>query len=423
MDWLGELVGRVDPAEVVEPGQIPAFRQGWYPPAAHGALPSVSCALRPSRTQTVQEIIRFASARGLAVRAVGGGTSPGGRPEADVLLDLSGLDSVEIRESELTVVCGAGASLETVESALADNDLTHGHRLASARLATVGGAVATDAVGAFSGRYGRFRDSVVALEWVGADGELHTGRVGQSGSLASLHFGSQGRLGIVTQVALRVFPQPEARAWALFDFPDRSAAIESLRLLQRTDSVPALARLVDSKRLVLGFEGDELVQEGMFRLAFAVCQRAGGEAVGSTDDGETWWEKRERVDAWSGNARPGIWADCRAGWARWDRLEDVWDSLLSALGTTVETPRIEVCHPSSNGAALEVRYAWETNEAGWRAGNQRLVSAVRSAGGVPGLYLAGIEDGIFLAPGGRPDTDTVCEVLDPTGIFRPRGPR
>ncbi len=418
MDWHGALANLVGPEEVVDPGQIPALRQGWFPPAAHGAVFPLPVALRPSRVETVQDIVRFAQPRSLRVRALGGGTSPVGSPSADIVLDLSSLSSVDLREAEQTVLCGAGVSLETVESTLGEYGLTHGHRLSSGRLATVGGAVATDAVGAFSGRYGRFRDSISALQWVGADGNLHTGRVGQTGSLAPLHFGAQGALGIVTQVAMRVMPQPEARAWALFDFPNRLEALEALRLLQRTDAVPALARIVNAHRLVLAFEGDEMVQEGMFRLAFAVCRRAGGEAVGSTDEGETWWEQRERVDAWSGNARPGVWADSRAFWSRWDQLETVWDVLVDALGNTLEAPRVDVCHPGAYGAVLEARYAWNCDENGWRAGNRLLMDCAAAAGAVPGHHL-GIGEWTRTESKESVSTFTqVCRALDPSGMFR-----
>jgi alkyldihydroxyacetonephosphate synthase len=382
MDLITELNARLDPAELPDPAAVPALRHGWYPPAAHGIpSPQPKVVVRPSGTDSVISAVRIAKDFGLTVRAIGGGTSPTARPSADLVLDLTSLNTVRIVESELRVVAGAGVALDTLETQLNEIGLTHGHRLGSGRLATVGGSIATDAVGAFSGRYGRVRESVEALEWIDFDGHRHqTGRIGSD--TATLPLGEALPVGIVTAASLRIRPVAEARAWVLFKYPDRSAAVDALRLLQRSDAVPSLARIIDSRRLILAFEGDETVQEGMYRLAFAVCQRAGGDQIGSTDEGETWWERRERFDAWSGNARPGIWADCQGAWARWSELERVWDAVQAALGPTVSEAQIEACHPGPHGVTLEFRYAWETDHRGWLAGNQRIRDTVVAAGAI-----------------------------------------
>lgn len=392
METRSSLAQWLHPSELPRFEDIPALKQGWYPPAAHGLSAPTAVVVRPGDVNRLVAIAGWAADRGIRLTAFGGGTAPSARPFAEILVDTTAFDGIDLLESESRVVCGSGVSLVALDDFLAGEGLTHGQRIGSGRLATVGGSVATDAIGAFSGRYGRFRDVVVALEWVDPAGKLQTASFqGDRNALQGI-IGSYGCAGIVTRASLRVWPQPEARAWALFRFESRTDALDALRLIYRSDSTPSLARVIHGSTVILAFEGDEMVQAGHYRLAYAVCVHRGGELVGGNDEGEEWWERRERFDAWAGNARPGVWADCRGYWAPWDRVGDVWDALVAAAGDVVESGVPEACHPSPQGVALEFRGAWQTNEDGWRARMRGLALAVEAAGGIPGHFLGGFED-------------------------------
>jgi alkyldihydroxyacetonephosphate synthase len=186
--------------------------------------------------------------------------------------------------------------------------------------------------------------------------------------LHDLFIGSEGTLGIITEVSLRIRPVPEVRAWTAFTFPSFTDAVDALRLIYRSDSRPAAIRLLDAEAagdllaqavipissplLLLAFEGDELAQTGPYQIAYAICQKVGGTAH-PPEVGEKWFdEERSRTDWLAPNARPGGLADAFAVSAPWSVVKAVYSAVLAAISPLVTHLDSQISHAYPTGAAL-----------------------------------------------------------------------
>jgi alkyldihydroxyacetonephosphate synthase len=324
----------------------------------------------PGNTEEVAALVRLANAQGTPLRPVGGASNTvGSGGAAPIAVDLARLQSVRWDEESLLVHAGAGCGLGDLEEQLNRHDYTLGHLPQSARLATVGGAIATNAVGIFSGRYGRQADLTAAIEAVLPTGEVI--RVGGDAPGAAAYFdlrglllGTEGAFGIVTGATLQMRPVPDVRAWCIFRFNTLSDGVDAMRLVYRSDSRPAAARLFDRAAapslpgkpeavLLLGFEGDELAQTGPYQLAYAVCEKVGGTAV-PPEVGDTWFEEQRQNTGWlSPNARSGGLADVLAVSVPWSQVKAVYNAMHRAMSPLVTQLRGQFAHATSNGAALE----------------------------------------------------------------------
>ena len=319
--------------------------RSWFPP--HLKTRPVLCesVAQPESAEEVATLVAWAAANGKSLRAVGGGSGTSELAFVDIAVDTSRLTELSWSEEDLTVTVGAGVTVSAIEEQLAGHGYTLGQSLGSATLATVGGCIATDAHGLFTGRYGNFRESVLSQSTLG---------------------------GIIVEAMLKMYPQPEARAWAVFDFGDFDDACDALRLIHRSDARPSLARTLapllsgaGGARVVLAFEGDEIVQTGHFQLAYAVCQQLGG-TPGDPDDGERWLESRQRSDRWSANAQSETFADFMRQRAPWSSLAETCQRLRSVLEGRVTSLDIEIAHPTPHGATVELAFTLHGDEQRYR---------------------------------------------------------
>jgi len=211
----------------------------------------------PQNRAEVRELLQLAAAQGCVVIPYGGGTSVVGHVnppagEAPVLtLSLARMDrllSLE-RESQLATF-GAGTPGPLVESQLAPLGYTLGHFPQSWELSTVGGWVAARSSGQQSLRYGR-------IEQLFAGGHLETPAGGldlpalpassAGPDLRELVLGSEGRIGILTEVALRVTPQPQSESFHVAFFPDWDAAVTAVRTLAQQRAPLSMMRLSNAR--------------------------------------------------------------------------------------------------------------------------------------------------------------------------------
>ena len=207
------------------------------------ALPDAVC--RPESADQVGSVLEACASRGIRVIPWGGGTSvtggvnvvPGDAPT--VSIDLSRMARLEELDPEaMLATFGPGAAGPAVEAALAPHGLTLGHFPQSWEVATVGGWVATRSAGQESLGYGRIEDMVAGLELVAPGGRLRLAPVPASAAgpdLRQLVLGSEGRLGVITRVTLRVRQRPQTldvAAWLLPDL-DRGTAVIRLLLAER----------------------------------------------------------------------------------------------------------------------------------------------------------------------------------------------
>ena len=223
----------------------------------------------PASHEQAAAVLRACAEHGAAVIPFGGGTSVvggvaplRGRFETAVCLDLGRLDAVlDMDERSRLARVGAGLRLPELDHALASHGLRLGHVPQSYEWATVGGCAATRSAGQSSTGFGRFEDLVAAVRCATPVGELATLGAPASAAgpdLRSLVLGSEGVLGVITELVLRVRPvAPERRyeAWMLRSF---DAGCDALRALAQAEVAPDVARLSDEDetRTTFAFAGE-----------------------------------------------------------------------------------------------------------------------------------------------------------------------
>jgi alkyldihydroxyacetonephosphate synthase len=200
-------------------------------------LPDGVC--RPTSAAEVEGVLAVCAAAGVRVVPWGGGTSvtggvnilAGDRPVVSMDLGrLAGLQAVD--EVSGLATFGPGTAGPEVESALAEHALTLGHFPQSFELSTVGGWAAARSSGQESLGYGRIEDMVAGLELVAPRGRLRLPALPASAAgpdLRHLVMGSEGRMGVITEVTLRVRPRPEVTAVEAALLPDLEPGLEVIR--------------------------------------------------------------------------------------------------------------------------------------------------------------------------------------------------
>jgi FAD/FMN-containing dehydrogenase len=241
----------VGPAHVlVEPALITPYTvdwtRRWQGPAA--------LVVRPATTDAVAAVIRLCAdaGAGLVVQGgntglVGGGVPPresGGRPI--VLLSMRRLDDLSpVDEAAGQVTAGAGITLARLHEHLAEGATgwAFGVDLAARDSATIGGMAATNAGGIHVVRYGAMREQIAGVEAVLATGAVLTRLQGLTKDntgfdLSGLLVGSEGTLGVITRVRLRLVPMRPVRVTALLGLNDTGQAVDLVSGLRR--EVPSL---------------------------------------------------------------------------------------------------------------------------------------------------------------------------------------
>lgn len=462
------LVGLVGKEAVrTDDEALRATLSGWSPPIAFarrdsmggGAPTSLEAVVSPANTDEIAAVVRWANETLTPLYIAGGASNvvEAGIPHAGlfgvagVAVDLSRLDTLTWDEEALLVHVGAGLKLGVVEERLNAHEYTLGQFPLSLDRLTVGGAIAMDAVGLLSGRYGRPRDVTLGMTAVLPAGEIvHTASppLGSAAfDLSRLLVGTEGVFGIITEATLAMRPQPEARAWAGFSFARRDDAIDAMRLIYRSDSRPAMARLMaeaapppDGARngaaanartqVLLAFEGDELAQTGPYQLAYAVCQQVGGEPLPS-GFGEEWFEQRRHGTGFlAANARPGGVTDMLAVSAPWSAIKTVDNAIRAALAPLVDRHNIDIAHSSPHGAALVVTFEASVPLSSQAAtlhdqAVSTVLSAVHENGGAVAFHLGTGRSrrrrfrAAEMGEGALAMLHTIKAALDPNNILQP----
>ena len=193
--------------------------------------------LRPSTTQEVAEILRHCHAHQIPVTPQGGltGLCGGARPlDGGVALSLERFSGIEALDPVgMTMTVRAGTPLETIQKAAVEADLFFPLDLGARGSCVIGGNLSTNAGGNRVIRYGMTRDLVLGLEAVLPDGTVlpMMNRMIKNNAgydLKQLFLGSEGTLGVITRVVLRLFPQPGCTSAALCIVPDYPTVLSVL---------------------------------------------------------------------------------------------------------------------------------------------------------------------------------------------------
>jgi alkyldihydroxyacetonephosphate synthase len=246
--------------------------------------------LTPASVDELRTVLRT----GVAVVPFGGGTSVVGGVEAlrgshpaVVSLDLGALDRlVSLDERSHIAVFEPGIQLPAAEGALNARGYTLGHFPQSYEYATVGGCVATRSSGQASTGYGRIDAMVVGLQAACPAGDVDLLTVPASAAgpdLRQLFTGSEGTLGVLTQIALRVRPLPAERRYEGFMFTSFDHGCEAFRALEQEGAALHVARLSDEAEtevtfamagregLLADLAGRYLRARGVERGCLAIC--------------------------------------------------------------------------------------------------------------------------------------------------------
>jgi FAD/FMN-containing dehydrogenase len=198
--------------------------------------------VRPASTDEVSAVVRACAGAGVAVVPQGGNTGLVGASiphDGEVLLSLRRLDAVDaVDPVEQTLAAGAGTTVAAAQAAAAQVGLMLGIDLAARESATLGGAVATNAGGLRVVRLGATRAQLLGIEAVLADGSVlrrWTGLVKDNVGydLVGLLTGSEGTLGVVTRVLMRLVSRPAHVHVVLVGVASLAAATEALAGLRR----------------------------------------------------------------------------------------------------------------------------------------------------------------------------------------------
>jgi alkyldihydroxyacetonephosphate synthase len=310
-----------------------------------------ACVVRPRSTAEVAAAVRTAQRYKVAIVPYGGGSGVlGGAvpPAGSVVIDLRAMDRLlALDETSLLASAEAGMMGGDYERAVTARGYTTGHYPQSIERATLGGLVATRSAGQFSTKYGNIEDLLLGLEVVLPSGETlrlsPVPRASTGPSLRELFLGSEGALGIVTEVTLRVFPLPERRALASFACSGVPAGLDVIRRVVRAGWRPAVLRLYDATEAARTFSewtpADAalllVVCEGPAALVDAELQAieaiAGDAPRLGTAPVEHWLDHRNTVPSWDFFLDRELMVDTIEIAATWDRIGALYDTVLAAL--------------------------------------------------------------------------------------------
>ena len=250
MDAQQQLISAVEQrlgpkAVISDPAEVEPWLTDWRG-RVHGAAPAI---LAPASTEEVVEAVKLAAKHRVALVPQGGNTGmvAGATPPPDgsaLLLSMRRVNRIRAISAENRLaIAEAGVILAELHDRAHEIGMRFPLTLGSRGSCTIGGLTSTNAGGTQVLKFGTMRSLVVGVEAVLPDGSVHSGLSGlkkdnRGYSLDQLLVGSEGTLGIITAVALRLVPAATSRAVAWAGLASAEHALRLLRFLQaRTDRV------------------------------------------------------------------------------------------------------------------------------------------------------------------------------------------
>ncbi|MGW4773536.1 FAD-binding oxidoreductase [Nocardia sp. NPDC004278] len=343
----------------------------------------------PADHEQVLAVLAYCADNAIAVVPFGGGTSVvggvdpvRGRFDTVIALDLRRLDGIsDIDPISGTATLGAGLTGPLAEELLAAHGLSLGHFPQSFEFASIGGFAATRSSGQASAGYGRFDDMVQRLKIATPSGTIELGRAPASAAgpdLRELFVGSEGALGVITEVTLRVHPVPETIGYQAWSFPDFETGAAALRSVVQAGAAPTVLRLSDEVETginlarsadiggksvpgclaITTFEGTEAHVAARSAEAGALLAAAGGTALGQTPARE--WEHGRFAAPYMRDALldVGVLCETLETATTWANLAELKAKVTAALTDSLGgqgTPPLVMCHISHTyptGASL-----------------------------------------------------------------------
>ncbi len=233
-DALAALIADLpDGTVVTDPTVTEGYRQDRaFDPSAGKPLAVV----RPRRTEEVQTVLRWATAHKVPVvtRGAGSGLSGGATALDDgIVLSTEKMRGIAVDPVTRTAVCQPGLFNAEVKKAAAEHGLWYPPDPSSYEICSIGGNIATNAGGLCCVKYGVTTDYVLGMQVVLADGtavRLGGPRLKDVAglSLTKLFVGSEGTLGVITEVTLRLVPKQNVSSIVVASFASVEAAVEAV---------------------------------------------------------------------------------------------------------------------------------------------------------------------------------------------------
>ena len=418
----------------------------------------------PADHDEVLGVLSYCAERGVAVVPFGGGTSVVGGVdpardgfEAVVALDLRRLSAMTaLDEVSHTATLGAGLTGPQAEALLSARGFSLGHFPQSFEFASIGGFAATRSSGQASAGYGRFDDMIQHLRVATPRGTLDLGRAPASAAgpdLRELFSGSEGALGVITEVTLRVHPVPETVAYQAWSFPDFATGAAALRSVIQTGAAPTVLRLSDEAETGLNlaragdiggapvtgclamttFEGTAAHVEARGAEARALLAAAGGTALGEQPARE--WEHGRFSAPYLRDALldTGILCETLETATNWSDLAELKAKVTAALADSLGgqgTPPLVMCHISHTyptGASLYftiIAKQLDDPITQWHTAKRAVGDAIAAAGGTITHHHAVGRDHRPWMSGEIGDLGVqvlraVKQTVDPAGILNP----
>jgi alkyldihydroxyacetonephosphate synthase len=433
--------------------------------------------IRAADRAQVRAVLEQCARSSVAVVPWGGGTSVvggvaplRGEHAAVVALDMGRMGRVlELDRQSRIVTVQAGIRAVALERALAGSGFTLGHFPQSYEYVSLGGCAATRSAGQASSGYGRIEQMVLGLRFTSPSGAIDLAPVPANAAgpeLRRLLVGSEGTLGVIDELALRVRPAPRERVYEGVFFTDFAAGVEALRALAQQRACPDVARLSDEAETrmslalagvggvkgrlgraylglrgysdgclaILGFEGEADEISARRKRALELVRRGGGLAVGRSP-GEAWRKARFSAPYLRDELlTQGVMVETLETATRWSNVRELHRAVCTAIVGALDsggTPGLVMCHVShlyETGASLYFTFIARQREGEeleqWRTVKQAASQAIVAGGGtITHHHAVGRDHAPWLQDEvGREGVAALRALkaeLDPAGIMNP----
>ena len=424
--------------------------------SAFTTVPPPAAVVFAESTQDVADTVSLASQYSVPVIPFGVGSSLEGHllaVQGGISLDVSRMNAVlSINAEDLTVTVQPGVTRKQLNEAVKSTGLFF--PIDPGADASLGGRAATRASGTNAVRYGTMRENVLALEVVTASGEIiHTGTRAKKSSagydLTRLMVGSEGTLGVITQITVKLYPLPEAISAAICSFPSIEAAVRTTIQIIQMGIPIARVELIDANtvRMVNAHSKLDLREEPLLLMEFhgsptgvkeqaLLVQEIAAEHGVATDSGAFEWATtpEERTRLWTARhnayfaaiqSKPGCRAISTDTCVPISRLADcLLESITEADATGI--PYFLVGHVGDGnfhfGYLIDPDLP-EERETAERLNHALVTRALSMEGTCSGEHGIGLHKMDFLVseagPGAVAMMRTLKQALDPKNILNP----
>lgn len=310
----------------------------------------------------------------ITVRALG--SSVTGQPlptNGGIVLDVSRMPKTfEINERDMIVTATASYVGGELEDKLNTLGFTLGHSPQSLYRSTVGGWVSTLAIGQFSSLYGGIEDLISSFDLILPTGERVTvgqhPRAAMGPDLRRIFLGSEGTLGVITSVSLKIFPLPEVQLTEAFTIPSVPVGIELMRDITLTGIRPFLVRFYDPEEaqtvcpevsdghpvLFVGTQGLTSIANTEIIELRKLIEQVGGTSLGSKPV-DRWMAKRFDFSGVENQlAKVGGFAETIEVAHMWSGIIDLYNDLKQKLSLLTDRVDVHFSHLYTQGTSMYV---------------------------------------------------------------------